>query len=212
MSPSRPEFFEQLLARSPLTHEGRLYVQRVRLTAPARMVESGQSMVGRIASWRMRHTIQGESRNIEIPAIYEYERVDGPFEYWDQCEVIRIPWQRPGSTRKYFRTYPDFLVLWLRDKTPPGELEAEFHEWKQEKEMRARANADPARVVPDGTGRWRDKIIDGYTSTRLGIRHLFRTDASLNPTLIANSQFLHKYRRLGLAAALNGSRKVDEHK
>lgn len=159
-------------------------VRDVRKNGPVRRVQGGRGVMARIASRKNRKTRQSESRTLEAPACTTYERDPMVLEYYDQPLELKLPYARPGSTRKASRHVPDFLVI--------RESGIVLEEWKEEDWLRRSQLSDPGRYVQDAVGAWRHPPAE-EKCRELGIEYRLRTDRELNPTLVRNYRLLEPF-------------------
>jgi putative transposase len=174
------------LKTAGLTPEGiQLYLDTV--NAPSRNTDSrGINVRGKFPSPKMGRMIAFESRTIEFPLVLELEYDERVQEFFDQVAPIKVIYSRNG--KKYGSTLrSDFLVL------ANGEIVA--LEGATEGEMTQLAQKDPERYKrTDKPGYWIDTAAQESLG-RLGIRHVVRTDRSLNYTFVRNAEFLLPYLR-----------------
>ena len=194
------DLFERLLRRSDLTEDGCAYVRRVRASLPARQMTGNISGTARVASFKMGFAVQAESRNYEYPQVLEYEDDDEVLEFWDQPERLHIPYQRPGTARRWLNTVCDFLVLRLpgRRQIELPRLDVRLEEVKPHDAMVERAKTEPWRYKIESVGYWSDAVIGAFTKEALGIAHIIRTEYSVDRIQVENARFLLRYRRPGL--------------
>jgi putative transposase len=107
---------------------GRALVDRIRSSQPVRKVGSGRSNVcGRYSSRKMGVTVQFESHQVELAAIYEMEHDPNVLEYYDQPTSLRLEYSSPLGRRVGVLHTPDFFLI---EKTEAG-----FEEWKTEDDL-----------------------------------------------------------------------------
>src|SRR5204862_1558141 len=131
--------------------------ERIRSSQPVRKVRNRASNVsGRYPSIKMGHTIQFESRHVELWGIYEMERDDDVLEYYDQPTRIQLHYRaRSGRKTTQWHT-PDFLVL--------RRAGAVFEEWKHASSLDTLAVTMRERYQRQSKGGW--QCPPGETSQR----------------------------------------------
>ena len=74
-----------------LSEEGRIVIEQVRTSDPARRVQSGSRNVsGTYPSKKMNVTIQFESHRVELAIVYEMEHDLDVIEYYDQPPSFKL--------------------------------------------------------------------------------------------------------------------------
>jgi len=121
-----------------ISREGRALVDRIRSSQPPRKVGSGRSNVcGRYPSRKMGVTVQFESHQVELAAIYEMEHDPDVLEYYDQPISLRLEYLNPRGRKISVLHTPDFFLI---KTTGTG-----FEEWKTEDDLVNLAAEKPTR-------------------------------------------------------------------
>lgn len=132
--------------QTSISQAGRALVDRIRSSQPVRKVGSGRSNVcGRYPSRKMGVTVQFESHQVELAAIYEMEYDPDVLEYYDQPTSLRLEYSSLLGRRAGALHTPDFFLI--------RKTEAGFEEWKTEDDLVKLAREKPNRYcfsVEDG--------------------------------------------------------------
>src|SRR6185369_14471600 len=95
-----------------LSDEAIALIEQIRSAAPSRSVQSGAGNVhGRYPSKKMGMTIQFESHQVELPAIYELEHDAQVLEFYDQPPAIKLDYLGIDGRRRSHLHTPDFFVI-----------------------------------------------------------------------------------------------------
>ncbi len=103
--------------QTSISQAGRALVDRIRSSQPVRKVGSGRSNVcGRYPSRKMGVTVQFESHQVELAAIYEMEYDPDVLEYYDQPTSLRLEYSSLLGRRVGALHTPDFFLI----SSPPA--------------------------------------------------------------------------------------------
>lgn len=177
--------FEQWCGRLQFSTATRDFLLSIRTSPPARRVQGRLLNVsGTYASRKMGVSIQFESHNVELWAIYMMEYDQAVLEYFDQPCQLELHYQGPSGRAARAQHTPDFLVL-----RPDG---AAFEEWKPEEKLLELMMTQPGRYQRDTSGAWRCPPGEA-AAARLGLSYRVRSSAELHPGTIRNLIFLDDY-------------------
>src|SRR5712691_1640633 len=124
-----PEALEAWCNEIGVPSHGRVLIDRIRASDPARRVGGGRSNVsGRYPSRKMGVTIQFESHRVELPFIYELEHESSVLEYYDQPPSIPLAYEANSGRRLSVLHTPDFFVI--------REASAGWEECKAEEDLK----------------------------------------------------------------------------
>jgi hypothetical protein len=163
-------------------------IERIRSAPPARRV---QSRIGNVTgvfnqSTKMPHSIQWESRTVELPAILMMEFDDDVLEIWDQPPSFTISYKRADGSRMTGHLYTaDFFVL---RKNWAG-----WEEWKPEETLARLAEKNPNRYFLGSDGRWRCPPCEEYAES-VGLSFQVHSSAQINWILLRNYNYLKSLR------------------
>jgi putative transposase len=191
---------DRYFARLGIPEAGREYIRRCR-KAPSRLVRSnGKNVRAREISDKMNHTIQAESRTVELPVLQMLEDNLRVKEYHDQAGEIILRYKHATIDRMIgTTTHPDILVLW--------DTFVELLELKEEAELLEMERHNPNRVYKDSSGKWRCPSAEEYCQ-RLGIRFRVVSSSEINWTLYSNMEFLRDYIRYSIEDLVSHAEKI----
>jgi putative transposase len=181
-----PVEFDEWYHRVGLSKMARREIEYIRSSPPARLVRSriGNAPGLFNQSRKMDHTIQHESRTVELIAILMMEYDDDILEIWDQPPSFKINF-RGTNGRNLGHTYTaDFFVL---RKNSAG-----WEEWKPEETLAKLAAKNPNRYYLGAEGKWQSPPCEEYAS-RFGLYFRVRSSAEINWVLQRNYKFLQPY-------------------
>jgi putative transposase len=163
-------------------------IESIRTAPPSRRVQSAHGNVtARYPSRKMGVTIQAESHQVELPAIYLMEYDEHILEYYDQPPPIKLNYlSKDGKPVGVLHT-PDFFVIrddWIG-----------WEEWKPESKLKELTVAMPNRYVRDEpANRWHCPPGERYAE-KLALAYRVRSDAEIDWILQRNLHFLEDYWR-----------------
>jgi transposase InsO family protein len=132
----------------------------------------------------MAHTIQYESRTVELPAILLMELDDDVLEVWDQPPSFIINYKdAAGRNRGHFYT-ADFFVL--------RQHSAGWEEWKTEEQLANLAVKNSEKYCLGGDHRWRFPPGERHADT-FGLYFHVHSSAELDLTQLQNLKLLLPY-------------------
>jgi putative transposase len=170
-----------------ISEAGRALVDRIRSSQPVRKVGSGRSNVcGRFPSRKMGVTVQFESHQVELAAIYEMEHDPDVLEYYDQPTSLRIEYSSPLGRRVGALHTPDFFLI--------KNAEAGFEEWKTEDDLVKLAREKPNRYCFSVENGWICPPGIAHASS-LGLFYRVRSAQNIDWTFQRNIRFLEDYLR-----------------
>jgi hypothetical protein len=181
------EEFDKWCKRLKLSDRAQAEVEHIRLSPPARRV---QSRVGNVPghfnrSRKMGHSIQSESRTVEKSAIMIMELCDDDvLEYWDQPPSFSINY-KGGNGRNLGHFYTaDFFVL--RRET------AGWEEWKPHEDLLKLAEKNTEKYYMGEDGKWHCPPAERYAQ-QFGLYHHVHSSAEISQVLIRNLYLLMPY-------------------
>lgn len=122
----------RLMDKLNVPEEGRSIIQKIRTSGPVRNVEGRAGNVAcRYASKKMGVTIQAESHQNELAAIYIWEHDANTFEFYDQPAQVKMTYKRANGRRAAHMTVPDFFII---QENFIGWVECKPEEWLIQKE------------------------------------------------------------------------------
>ncbi len=159
-------------------------IANVRSSPPARRVESNfHNVCGRFPSKKMGHTIQFESRTLELAFIYMCEYDPNVLEFWDQPPRYSSFYTYKDRKRGVHCTSDFFLIL--RDR-------AGWVECKTEQRLENLAEKPTRVYYKDEDGLWHYQPGENY-ARQFDLFFEVRSSAQIDPTLIRNMHFLEDY-------------------
>ncbi len=177
-----------------LPAEGRRLVETIRRGEPVRNVEGSRSVTGRFPSFKMRRTIQFESRGLEGAACSLYEDDVSVLEYYDQPCVLQLNWNN-GTRNVSAGVTPDFFVIRTQEGPDRDPLVSfSFVQWHPRTEVEKDAKKHPRRYESAGDGRWLDRAGE-VEARRLGLSFELLTEDDISTTRARNVGLLYDYRR-----------------
>jgi putative transposase len=180
--------FKQWCQALGLTGAARGEVERIRSSPPARRVRSGPYNVkGHFnQSRKMDHTIQFESRTVELPAILTMEYFDDDvLEIWDQPPSFNILYKGANGKNLGHVYTADFFVIRKRS--------AGWEEWKPEKDLAGLAEKNRERYYKDEGGGWRCPPCERYAARFPPLYFRVRSSLDINWVLIRNLKLLRPF-------------------
>src|SRR5712691_6695269 len=182
-----PEALEAWCNEIGVPSHGRVLIDRIRASDPARRVGGGRSNVsGRYPSRKMGVTIQFESHRVELAGIYEMEHDVEVLEFYDQPIQIKLNYEGPGGKCLGVVHTPDFFVI---RRTAAG-----WEEWKTEEELLRLAKRSPHRYRAAEDGQWHCPPGEAYAGD-FGFYYRVRSSREINWVFQRNMQFLGDYLR-----------------
>jgi putative transposase len=180
-----PEAFQTWSQHLQLTSETEALITAIRLSPPVRRVRGRTNNVtGRYPSPKMGRSIQFESQQVELWAIYGMERDDDVLEFYDQSSRIPLSYRaRSGRKTTQWHT-PDFFVLRTSS--------AGWEEWKPASMLDELAVSMPARYQQAGSGQWCCPPGEAYAE-QFGLTYRLRSSAEYHPLEIQNLKFLQDF-------------------
>jgi transposase InsO family protein len=178
--------YEELCLSLNWTAEAREIVNRIRKSAPARLVRSRRKNVsGRYPSRKMGLTIQFDSHTCELPVILDMEYYqEDVLEFYDQPLSFPIQFENKNN-RKINPLYtPDFFVI--------RKTGAEFIECKTEEELVKLSNKHPSKYVLGKYGVWQCPPVEQFAA-KFGFQHRVISTAEIDRVQIRNTVFLEDY-------------------
>jgi transposase-like protein len=172
-----------------LSEETIALVEDIRNNPPRRRVRANKLLKNspaRFPSKKMGHTIQAESRTLELASIYQKEFDNSVLEYWDQ-PYVQADLNYLSKTGKKVRAQStlDFFVL--------SEHFVGFEEWKPwaKLEKEAVRSPDRFRYAPE-LGRFVSPALERFLEP-YGLAYRICTEKDINPVLVENMEFLRGY-------------------
>jgi transposase InsO family protein len=170
-----------------LSEEARFVIARIRSSDPARRVGGGKrNVAGRYPSSKMRVTIQFESHQVELAAIYELEHDGDVLEYFDQPPTFKLDYRSSTGRHLGVLHTADFFVI--RQKT------AGWEECKTTEELVQFTQRNEKRYQLADGGVWRCPPGEAYAMP-LGLYYRVRSSGDINWVFQRNVQFLEDYLR-----------------
>lgn len=173
---------EEYFNRIGLLPSGRRLVEKARVNAPVRAVQSRiGNVITEFQSAKMNRTIATESRTVEYPAVVQHEHDKSVLEYYAQPVSLDITVTDSNGRRTSRHLYtPDFLLL--RDDR------VIIEEWRPESTMIKKASKHPGRFERDEHG-WRFPAVELQLHA-MGIEYRLRTDDEHPQLFVENLTFL----------------------
>lgn len=177
--------FEKWCLDNNIPHDTKELIDEIRNSQPSRKVQSGRGNVsGFYPSRKMGVTIQFESHNVELPAVYMMEHDPSILEYYDQPKPVHMIYLSKRGRRVSVTSTPDFFVI--------KENEALWEEWKTEEELESLSKNSPNRYIKDNDGNWRCPPGEEYAK-KFGLGYRLRSSKEINKTFYRNVKFLEDY-------------------
>ncbi len=171
-----------------LSQEARNVIDQVRLSDPARRVQSGtRNVSGSYPSKKMKVTIQFESHRVELANVYELEYEDDVIEYYDQPPTFKLEYFSTNGRRQVVMHTPDYFAI--RKET------AGWDECKTEEELEALSEKSPNRYCRGEDGEWRCPPGEAYAE-QFNFYYRVRSSKNINWIFQRNIQFLEDYLRV----------------
>jgi putative transposase len=172
-----------------LSEEAIALIEDIRNNPPRRRVRANKLLKNspaRFPSKKMGHTIQAESRTLELASIYQKEFDNSVLEYLDQ-PYVQADLNYLSKTGKKVRAQStlDFFVL--------SEHFIGFEEWKpwDKLEKEAARSPDRFRYAPE-LGRFVSPALERFLEP-YGLAYRICTEKDINPVLVENMEFLRGY-------------------
>lgn len=175
-----------------LSQRARDYICDVRANEPARLVgvNSQSNVCTWLASNKMGHQVQTESRTVEKAFATSFEYSHDVIEYWDQTMAVPIKCTNKNG-RSYTRWYTaDFLLL---HDTGPRIIET-----KTEKELHRLTKKNPSDWKCIGSEYFFRPAMASFAE--IGIQYVTLSSAEINPVHIANLRLLLRARYSEISA------------
>ncbi len=183
-----------------LSEEGRIVIEQVRTSDPARRVQSGSRNVsGTYPSKKMNVTIQFESHRVELAAVYEMEHDLDVIEYYDQPPSFKLEYSGMNGRRLAVFHTPDYFAI--RKDT------AGWEECKTEEELEKLTEKNPHRYCRGEDGEWRCPPGEAYAE-QFNLYYRVRTSKTTNWVFQRNIQFFEDYLRVDQPAVDNTAREA----
>jgi putative transposase len=171
-----------------LSQEARNVIDQVRLSDPARRVQSGtRNVSGSYPSKKMNLTIQFESHRVELADVYEMEYDDDVIEYYDQPPTFKLEYFSTNRRRQVVMHTPDYFAI--RKET------AGWDECKTEAQLEELAQKNPNRYCRGEDGEWRCPPGEAYAE-KFNCYYRVRSSSKINWIFQRNIQFLEDYLRV----------------
>lgn len=175
----------RLMDNLKVSEEGRAIVQKIRTADPFRNVEGRAGNVAcRYASKKMGVTIQAESHQNELAAIYLWEHDANTFEFYDQPPQVKMTYQREDGRRAAHRTVPDFFII---QEDFIGWVECKTEEWLIQKEKEKSPLFCRTKEM-----KWECPPGKAYAA-QFGLGFQLRSSSENQSTHIRNLKFLSDY-------------------
>jgi putative transposase len=173
--------------RFGLTEEAIALIEQVQTAGPSRSVRSGAGNVhGRYPSKKMGLTIQFESHQVELPAIYELEHDPQVLEFYDQPPPIKLDYLGLDGRRRSHLHTPDFFVI--------GRDVIGWEECKTEEALLELEKKNPNRYCRTEQGNWRAPAGEEFAA-KFGLSYRVRSSRNINWIFQRNIHFLEDYYR-----------------
>jgi putative transposase len=177
--------FQERCNQLKLSDEAIALIEQIRSSEPSRSVRSGAGNVhGRYPSKKMGMTIQFESHQVELSAIYELEHDPQVLEFYDQPPPIKLDYLGADGRRRSHLHTPDFFVI--------GEDRIGWEECKTEEALLELEKKNPNRYCRDEQGDWRAPAGEEFAA-RFGLSYRVRSSRSINWIFQRNIRFLEDY-------------------
>lgn len=179
--------FQELCNRLKLSDAAIALIEQIRASEPSRSVRSGTDNVhGRYPSKKMGMTIQFESHQVELPAIYELEHDPQVLEFYDQPPPIKLDYLGLDGRRRSHLHTPDFFVI--------GRDVIGWEECKTEEALLELEKKNPNRYCRTEQGNWRAPAGKEFAA-RFGLSYRVRSSRRINWIFQRNIRFLEDYYR-----------------
>ncbi|ACT47391.1 Mu transposase C-terminal domain-containing protein [Methylotenera mobilis] len=176
---------EEYYQRQNISYEAQRIINHIRTSDPSRLTASGMYNVAcRYPSKKMKCTIQAESHNNELAAVYEWDHDCNTHEFYDQPPKIKLSYQKSEGKKVTILHTPDFFIL-ANDYT--GWIEC-----KTEEKLTELSVTQPERYVKDELGNWRCPPGEAYAA-QFGLRYSLRSSIVNDWVLLRNLVFLSDY-------------------
>lgn len=175
----------ELMGRLGVKPPGQAYIKRVRTSPPSRRVKGGRrSLAGRLASQKMKRTIQFESISAEMALALKFEHDPTILEYWDQPEPIKITFSDAEGQRHGYWYTADFLSI--------GEFEIALWEAKLESDLYKLREEKPRFYTLIHGGTWHMPMAEASCES-FGFSHKIFGSSQANNNLINNLTLLNGF-------------------
>lgn len=176
---------EAYYERNQINYEAQQVINHIRRSEPSRRTRSGMYNVAcRYPSKKMKCTIQAESHNNELAAVYEWDHDCVTNEFYDQPPKIKLSYQKQDDKRVTILHTPDYFIL-ADDYTGWIECKTEEHLIKL-------SVSQPERYIKDVHGNWRCPPGEAYAA-QYGLQYSLRSSSVNDWTLLRNLVFLSNY-------------------
>ncbi len=190
----------QWCQRLNLSPEARNVIEQIRLSDPARRVQSGtRNVSGTYPSKKMSCTIQFESHRVELADVYEMEYDDDAIEYYDQPPTFKLEYFSTNGRRQVVMHTPDYFAI--RKET------AGWDECKTEEQLEELSEKNPNRYCRGEDGEWRCPPGEAYAE-QFNFYYRVRSSKNINWIFQRNIQFLEDYLRVDQPAVDNSAREA----
>lgn len=180
------EEFDQWVLHCNLSDRDKNIIDNIRSSPPARRV---QSRIGNVRghfnrSRKMNHTIQYESRTVELSAILMMEYDDDVLEIWDQPPSFVVNYKDNAGKHRGYTYTADFFVIRRNN--------AGWEEWKTEGQLKELAAKHPNRYLRDDNNLWHFLPGDRYAAD-FNLYFQVHSSAELNSVQTQNFKLLMPY-------------------
>jgi hypothetical protein len=171
--------------RQNISYEAQRIINHIRTSDPSRRTSSGMFNVAcRYPSKKMKCTIQAESHNNELAAVYEWDHDINTHEFYDQPPKIKLSYQKGDAKKVTILHTPDYFIMaddytgWIECKTEENLIELSL--------------TQPERYRKDEQGHWRCPPGEAYAA-QFGLQYSLRSSIVNDWVLLRNLVFLSDY-------------------
>jgi putative transposase len=176
---------EKYYQQENIDYETQKLINHIRCARPSRRTASGPHHVAcRYPSKKMKLTIQAESHNSELAALYDWDHDCVTHEFYDQPPKIKLSYRKQNDKKVTVLHTPDFFIL--------ADGYAGWVECKTEEKLIKLSVSQPERYLKDEQGNWRCPPGEAYAA-QLGLRYSLRSSAVNDWTYLRNLVFLTDY-------------------
>lgn len=180
-----PNELEAYYQQHNISYEAQGIINHIRTSDPSRRTASGMYNVAcRYPSKKMKCTIQAESHNNELAALYLWDHDCVTHEFYDQPPKIKLSYQKDAGKKVTIMHTPDFFIL-ADDYTG-------WVECKTEEKLIQLSVTQPERYIKDEQGNWRSPPGEAYAA-QYGLQYSLRSSDANDWVLIRNLVFLSDY-------------------